>query len=657
MTGVEQQSVGADKFVSVQNSKTRQGVSGDSSFVTFMSAQDGRASKRAATPAFDAASGPEKSDPKPVQALPAQIEDPKTLSSPPQGLIEATHVLTNPVWSLLQLQQSKDADALWQDQATDHATQTVAPEVAIGLPQHSIAQNDTTAWPLGTAFDGPPHTATTASQAIATDFELHQHDPALGTDKHGAERDRPVTGNETLPTNAAASLSPMTKLQKQGDTTGASAPFVPDQPSSRSHAAPRPPVMQAYAPGPRATQATSVSTFSATPPSHSPTSGVPIVDDSRQFIGSQPAQLGLIDASTMQEIIVDASVGPTSLNDKTHVPSATLSQTEKVLQTGQLTRYTTAPSNFIGNTDSLRSSSQPDAQPSPKELPTSLSAPNSAGQPNTPTMLLLQTSSAPPATDIVASAALAQGAPDNKPAQVAYSSKLAYLSAPQNAELIIETMPTSENRTKRGLTPELTPLSQPIINAPQSEKSVAVAVSAPPQDPALHAKTDMPRQDMIPVTNAPISPVASTPAPQFPQPITYQNHPSLTVPALTHLVTERAQSGKPSAVELTLTPDELGKIRLILTPDGDKVRVVLHAERPETMDLMRRNTDAFVADLRTAGFNNPSFSFANWGDAPKGGSRQKHNASNHSANAVFSAAPVSSTHRAEISRAGLDLRV
>lgn len=78
----------------------------------------------------------------------------------------------------------------------------------------------------------------------------------------------------------------------------------------------------------------------------------------------------------------------------------------------------------------------------------------------------------------------------------------------------------------------------------------------------------------------------------------------------------RALPEKPGAVELTLTPEELGRIRFEIQQSGDLVRMVLTAERPETMEHLRRHLPEFLADLRQAGFSGSDISFGQWSRGP-----------------------------------------
>ena len=62
-------------------------------------------------------------------------------------------------------------------------------------------------------------------------------------------------------------------------------------------------------------------------------------------------------------------------------------------------------------------------------------------------------------------------------------------------------------------------------------------------------------------------------------------------------------------VELTLSPEELGRVRLTLTTSEAGLVLAVTAERPETLDLMRRNIDQLARDFREIGFSDLSFSF------------------------------------------------
>ena len=62
-------------------------------------------------------------------------------------------------------------------------------------------------------------------------------------------------------------------------------------------------------------------------------------------------------------------------------------------------------------------------------------------------------------------------------------------------------------------------------------------------------------------------------------------------------------------IEIRLQPEELGRVRLSMTPTELGVTVQITAERFETLDLLRRNIDLLQADLHEQGFANLTFDF------------------------------------------------
>ena len=92
---------------------------------------------------------------------------------------------------------------------------------------------------------------------------------------------------------------------------------------------------------------------------------------------------------------------------------------------------------------------------------------------------------------------------------------------------------------------------------------------------------------------------------------------ALTHPALAHIPAQLADiaAAQPDAtVELTLAPEELGRVRMTMAQEGDVIRVTLHAERPDTLDLLRRHADQLGQEFRQAGFAAATFTFGQWAE-------------------------------------------
>lgn len=76
------------------------------------------------------------------------------------------------------------------------------------------------------------------------------------------------------------------------------------------------------------------------------------------------------------------------------------------------------------------------------------------------------------------------------------------------------------------------------------------------------------------------------------------------------------------SVEIALSPEELGHVRLLLRDYTTATpTVTLHADRAETLDLMRRHIDILAQDLRDMGYSDVSFSFG--GQAHDGGATSR----------------------------------
>lgn len=73
---------------------------------------------------------------------------------------------------------------------------------------------------------------------------------------------------------------------------------------------------------------------------------------------------------------------------------------------------------------------------------------------------------------------------------------------------------------------------------------------------------------------------------------------------------EAARALRDGPVELTLKPEELGRVRMTLATGADgAMTMTVQAERPETLDLMRRHINDLARELQQMGFSDLNFSF------------------------------------------------
>lgn len=73
-----------------------------------------------------------------------------------------------------------------------------------------------------------------------------------------------------------------------------------------------------------------------------------------------------------------------------------------------------------------------------------------------------------------------------------------------------------------------------------------------------------------------------------------------------------AASGR--ALEVTLQPEELGRLRFVFSQGETGLTVTIQADRPEVLDMLRRNVDQLGADLLRQGHEDVAFAFAEGGD-------------------------------------------
>jgi len=89
--------------------------------------------------------------------------------------------------------------------------------------------------------------------------------------------------------------------------------------------------------------------------------------------------------------------------------------------------------------------------------------------------------------------------------------------------------------------------------------------------------------------------------------------PQTALPELAAQIGATLAQRSDGTTEFTLSPEELGKVRITLQPESptsDRVIVMLSFDRPETLDLFRRHADQLSAALQAAGYAGSSLGFA-----------------------------------------------
>lgn len=144
----------------------------------------------------------------------------------------------------------------------------------------------------------------------------------------------------------------------------------------------------------------------------------------------------------------------------------------------------------------------------------------------------------------------------------------------------------------------------PLIG-PSAESAAPLATPGP--DPAKPTPALLAQIASPPAANPP---AANPPATNLP---TATPADAITLPPrLTADLVTLAKTLPNGPIQILLNPAELGNLRFEIHQNADHLRVVLAVERPETMDLLRRNADQLLGEFRAAGFSGASLSFGHW---------------------------------------------
>jgi flagellar hook-length control protein FliK len=85
--------------------------------------------------------------------------------------------------------------------------------------------------------------------------------------------------------------------------------------------------------------------------------------------------------------------------------------------------------------------------------------------------------------------------------------------------------------------------------------------------------------------------------------------PRSYAPHVAHQIATAIVQTSGATTEIALNPEELGRVGISVTAGDTGLTVAIIAERPETVDLMRRNIDLLTRELREMGYENPTFTF------------------------------------------------
>jgi flagellar hook-length control protein FliK len=163
----------------------------------------------------------------------------------------------------------------------------------------------------------------------------------------------------------------------------------------------------------------------------------------------------------------------------------------------------------------------------------------------------------------------------------------------------------------------------PARNEVPAERTTAAR--AEPTSAAAAARTieaATPRAVEVAQPSAPlvdVSPaIAGSGVPQQTSPAQVATNPSATATAPATVVEQLAVAVRQSGdgrVDLTLSPVELGRVRLTLLAGETGITVAIRADRDDTLDLFRRNSDALAQEFRQLGYGSVGFQFSGGGNS------------------------------------------
>lgn len=155
--------------------------------------------------------------------------------------------------------------------------------------------------------------------------------------------------------------------------------------------------------------------------------------------------------------------------------------------------------------------------------------------------------------------------------------------------------------------------ARPVPDAPPMPRLISYPISPPDRLTAWFAD----ESDLPGLINATPARTIGAELPVTPLP----QRPDLPVHIARQLVdASRATPDRP--IELSLSPAELGRVRMVMTAVDEVMTVAIVVERGETLDLMRRNIDSLAAEFRQLGYRDLSFSFSQQ-QQDGGGARQQ----------------------------------
>ena len=99
----------------------------------------------------------------------------------------------------------------------------------------------------------------------------------------------------------------------------------------------------------------------------------------------------------------------------------------------------------------------------------------------------------------------------------------------------------------------------------------------------------------------------------------HPSSPKIPVAAISQQIAEAVVTAREDRIEVVLAPEELGRIRMVMSGPEHNPHVLIWAERPEVLDQLRRNASFLQECFGDAGMAGASFEFQGDGSDGSGG--------------------------------------
>lgn len=196
--------------------------------------------------------------------------------------------------------------------------------------------------------------------------------------------------------------------------------------------------------------------------------------------------------------------------------------------------------------------------------------------------------------------------PENTPAALPSNP----ISSDQFAEKL-KSVKLSEELRARAIPPRsdapVPPVAAAALNTPQATKTVPMTalakVEAGKEKTVLDATSALNIEALTATEARSTSSTATTPLNQL-------LGRAETPAAIARQMAEALQKLPDRPVEISLNPKELGRVRMNISAVEAGITVTIVTERPETLDLMRRNIDQLVREFQAIGYSDINFAFS-----------------------------------------------